>query len=214
MFPQKNSKISARKTKNRSHRICQGDIFKNIEIIEDVVTSGAKVFVSRISFPYVICLNQECDLENDFNESIRDVGGGASKDNKLLHLAIAPAFNFEHYLAGGHWGKIFLASNTSKRDDTKIKLLTDNEIPRYHYLRFPDKDMPELIVDFKHFFTISRDVLYKNMDKRLCSLDDLFKEKLSQRFSNFISRIGLPEEIEDVIENQKTPSKPDGFAAP
>jgi hypothetical protein len=71
----------------------------------------------------------------------------------------------------------------------------DNEIPRYHYLNFSENDMPELIVDFKHFFTINRDLLYKNIDSKLCSLDDLFKEKLSQRFSQFISRIGLPEKM-------------------
>ena len=71
----------------------------------------------------------------------------------------------------------------------------DNEIPRFHYLKFAENNMPELIVDFKHFFTINREVIYQNIDKRLCSLDNLFKEKLSQRFSNFISRIGLPEEV-------------------
>ena len=69
----------------------------------------------------------------------------------------------------------------------------DNEIPRYHYLKFPDLDMPELIIDFKHFFTINKNVLYKQIKKRLCSLDDLFKEKINQRFSYYVSRIGLPE---------------------
>ena len=53
--------------------------------------------------------------------------------------------------------------------------------------------MPELIIDFKHFFTINRNKLYDQLDKRLCSLDTLFKEKVNQRFSNYVSRIGLPE---------------------
>ena len=76
-----------------------------------------------------------------------------------------------------------------------IRKVMDNEIPRFHYLKFPDNDIPELIIDFKHFFTVSRSVIYSQIYKRLCSLDDLFREKINQRFSYFISRIGLPEHI-------------------
>lgn len=181
-------KISARKTNRNNPRICQGDIFTDIEIIESFNVKGTQIQLDKISFPYVICLNQECDLENDFNCH-------SNKDNKLLHIAIAPAFNFEDFLSGSHWAGIFDVNSTAKRADTKTKLIMDNEIPRFHYLNFSETNMPELIVDFKHFFTINRNVLYSKLDKRLCSLDDLFKEKLSQRFSNFISRIGLPEEV-------------------
>lgn len=187
--PQK-LKISARKSKIIQKRICQGDIFSNIEVIENIEVKGSKIIVDKISFPYIICLNQECDLESDFKTDPNYL-----KDSRLIHLAIAPAFNFEQFLIGGHWGEIFQTSQSSKRSDTKTKLILDNEIPRFHYLKFPDIDMPELIVDFKHFFTVNRAFLYSNLDKRVCSIDDLFKEKMSQRFSNFISRIGLPEDI-------------------
>jgi hypothetical protein len=168
-------------------RICQGDIFTNIEIIENINVIGSKIVLDKVIFPYIVCLNQECDLEQDFNSV-------PTKDTRLLHLAIAPAFNFEDFLSGSHWGGIFTVGSSCKRSDTKTKIIIDNEIPRYHYLKFPDTDMPELIVDFKHFFTINREFLYTKMENRLCSLDDLFREKISQRFSNFLSRIGLPEE--------------------
>lgn len=191
MSSQRILKISARKTKKIEDRICQGDIFKDIEIIENFRVEGSKVAVDKISFPYVVCLNQECDLERDFENQMNH-----KKDNSLLHLAIAPVFNFDQFLNGTHWGDIFINNKTSKRKDTKIKLIMDNEMPRFHYLNFPDSDsMPELIIDFKHFFTINRNMLYSKIDSRVCSLDDLFKERLSQRFSNFISRIGLPVEV-------------------
>ena len=180
-------KISAKKANKTNSRICQGDIFTEIEVIENFQVKRSQIILNKISFPYVVCINQECDLENDFKSS-------DNKDNKLLHIAIAPAFNFEDFLSGTHWARIFETNATSKRKDTKSKLIMDNEIPRFHYLNFNEPQMPELIIDFKHFFTINRDVLYGQLDKRLCSLDDLFKEKLSQRFSNFVSRIGLPEE--------------------
>jgi hypothetical protein len=181
-------KISAKKSKTQTKRICQGDIFCNIDIIENFNVIKNKVYLDKISFPYIVCLNQECDLESDFNLT-------SNKDSKLLHLAIAPAFNFEEFLTGNHWGDIFENSKGGKRKDTKINLIIDNEIPRYHYLNFSSKDkMPELIIDFKHFFSINKDFLYSKIDQRICSIDDLYKEKISQRFSHFISRIGLPEE--------------------
>lgn len=190
-------KISARVPKKTPERISQGDIFSNIEIIEKIEVKGNKLIVNKISFPYVVCLNQECDLENDFKET-------QNRDRKLLHLAIAPAFNFEQYLSGTHWGCIYEQNQGGKRKDTAIKAIMDNQNPRYHYLKFPEKDKPELIVDFKHFFTINRDSLYEQLNKRLFSLDYLFRENLSQRFCNYVSRIGLPvERIDECNETDK-----------
>jgi hypothetical protein len=181
-------KISARKQTKPLPRITQGHIFQNIEIIENITVDKSIVKVDRVQFPFVVCLNQECDLENDFNQRTDSI----PKDNSLLHLAIAPAFIFDQYLTGNHWGAIFQQKPGQRRKDTIVKNIMDNEIPRFHYLKFPDADMPELIIDFKHFFTINRDYIYQQMDKRLCSIEDLFKEKISQRFSYYISRIGLP----------------------
>ncbi|GJQ59739.1 MAG: hypothetical protein D8M57_13005 [Candidatus Scalindua sp. AMX11] len=169
-------------------RVSQGDIFQDIEILENIDVEKSIIRVQKILFPFVVCLNQECDLEKDYknNESMLC-------NNNLLHIAIAPAFIFDQYLTGTHWGSIFSCNKPQKRKDTIIRNIMDNEIPRYHYLKFSELDMPELIIDFKHFFTVNRNKLYNQLDSRLCSLDDLFKEKINQRFSNYVSRIGLPE---------------------
>jgi hypothetical protein len=183
-------KISARKAKVNPSRVSQGDIFQDIEILESFTVEKSKILVDKIIFPFVVCLNQECDLEADHTNK-----ESMLCDNNLLHIAIAPAFIFEQYLNGTHWGAIFTTNDPQKRKSTTIKKIMDNEIPRYHYLKFPDFEMPELIIDFKHFFTINRNMLYSQIGNRLCSLDNLFKEKISQRFSYYISRIGLPEHI-------------------
>ena len=181
-------KISARKTKTTKKRIAQGDIFEDIEVIESIEVIKSIVKVKKIEFPFVVCLNQECDLEKDFKNK-----GQTLCNNNLLHIGIAPAFIYEQFLNGSHWGEIFDSSSSQKDGDTIIKKIKDNEIPRYHYLKFSDANMPELVIDFKHFFTINRDFLYSQLGKRMCSMDDLFKEKINQRFSYYISRIGLPE---------------------
>jgi hypothetical protein len=181
-------KISAKRITRTLERLSQGDIFQDLEIIEHLDVKKSIITVKKISFPFTVCLNQECDLETDFINNYHK-----KSDNNLLHISIAPAFLFEQFLNGAHWGGIFNPNNPQKRKDTTIKKIIDNEIPRYHYLKFPDPDIPELIIDFKHFFSINRDEIYNQLDKRLCSLDDLFREKINQRFSYYISRIGLPE---------------------
>lgn len=196
MSSQEILKITARVPQITPERIAQGDIFSNIEIIEDIEVKGNKLIVNKIRFPYVVCLNQECDLENDYNAALND----QKKDCRLLHLAIAPAFNFEQFLSGNHWGGIYDPNNGINRNKTNGKAIIDNQNPRFHYIKFPEVDKPELIIDFKHFFTINRNLLYSNLNKRIYSLDGLFRENLSQRFCNYVSRIGLP-----VIQiNEKT----------
>ena len=197
MNSQKELKISARVPKKAPERISQGDIFSDIEIIEKIEVIGNKLIINKISFPYVVCLNQECDLENDYNSVLKN----ENKDCQLMHLAIAPAFNFEQFLTGKHWGDIYNPNEGIKRSKSNGKAIIDNQNPRYHYLKFLEDDKPELIVDFKHFFTVNRNFLYEQLSKRLYSLDDLFRESLSQRFCNYVSRIGLPTEI--VNENKE-----------
>ena len=53
--------------------------------------------------------------------------------------------------------------------------------------------IPDLVLDFKHYYAISRDVLYENFgDYCIGSINELFREALSQRFAYYLSRIGLP----------------------
>jgi len=92
----------------------------------------------------------------------------------------------------------------SYRDLKRWKQILNNNHSRYHYLKEDkDKGIPELIIDFKHYYTIHIEVLYNSEDKYLCSLDDLYKEDLSQRFASYLSRIGLPIRKEDSTINSR-----------
>lgn len=183
--------VSARVKTQQSERIAQCDIFENIEIIESVTVDDNKLHINRINFPYVICLNQDCDLESDYRDKNE---GQHCKDCQLLHLIVAPVFLFEEFLDGVHWETIFSAVRKQKRTDTSIRKIMNNEDPRFHFLHFPEGDrLPEMIIDFKHFFTINTEELYKMVSNRLCCMDELYREKISQRFAYYISRIGLPE---------------------
>lgn len=167
-------------------RIMQGDIFHNIDIIEDVIIkSDGAIQLKKITFPLVICLNQDCDLHTDF------IHRTENKSGSLLHLIVAPLFEISSFREGKNWGDLM---NVGDRiNSERIRYIKGNNDPRYHYVVFPEKDMPELIIDFKYFFTINRDALYNRLDHKVCSVDDLFRELINQRFCDYLSRIGLPE---------------------
>lgn len=186
--------ITARVKKNQDNRISQCDIFKDIEIIEEIdFNKKDEINVHKIHFPLVIVLNQDCDLCRCYEN--RNSDNNRNKNNGLIHIIVAPVFILDSFIEGMHWGKIFDNAEPIKRSKTPFKYLTDNQDDRFHCLSFASEDhLPDMVIDFKHFFTLSANTMYSMLEKgnRLCSIDDLFKEKISQRFANYISRIGLP----------------------
>jgi hypothetical protein len=137
----------------------------------------------------VIILNQDCDLNSDNRNKIDAV----NKNTTLLHVMVAPVFIFDKFIEGTHWNELFNNEKKQKKSDTAVRKIMNNEDPRYHYMHFlPSTGLPDLIIDFKHFFTVSTTYLYEKKDRRICSIDELFREKITQRFAYYISRIGLP----------------------
>ena len=172
--------------KIESGRIMQGDIFHHIDIIEDVmVKANGSIQLKKITFPLVICLNQDCDLHTDY------IHREENKSGSLLHLIVAPLFEITSFRDGKNWGELMNVGDHINSE--RMNCIKNNNDPRYHYVVFPDKEMPELIIDFKYFFTVNRDALYNRLDHKVCSVDDLFRELINQRFCDYLSRIGLPE---------------------
>jgi hypothetical protein len=85
--------------------------------------------------------------------------------------------------------------NISADSKTKQKLLLDNQLPRYHYLAFPaDSDIPNSVIDFKHYFTVNADFLIRaRQSQPVWKVAELHREAISHRFASFLSRIGLPD---------------------
>src|SRR5262249_27344924 len=75
------------------------------------------------------------------------------------------------------------------------EFLVKNERPRYHYLEFPnDIQIVSSVIDFKHYFSVNVKYLKKiKKTNFVCCVSDLYREDISQRFTSFLARIGLPE---------------------
>lgn len=175
--------------RSRRTRISQGDVFRDVECIEHAVEKRGIIEVSKIVFPLVIVLTQDCDLAQDSANRGKD-----TQSTKLLSVLVAPLYNAEHVFQGEHLADIGIKMAPITKSATPGKTLMQNERPRYHYIDFP-KEIPLVasVADFKHYFSVHVSYL-ENVRKKnfVCRLSDLFREDVSQRFASYLARIGLP----------------------
>ena len=176
-------------------RAQQGDIFSDIPFLESATEEAGEISVARIFFPWVVILSQECDLEQDMK--CRSLGDESeSHDKYLLTVLVAPLYVAEHVFAGSHWELLGRKMQRIKDSRTRMNLIIQNEIPRYHYLECGgDSQLASSVVDFKHYFAVSTETMdrWRKQGHYVCSLRPFFRERITQRFADFLSRIGLPE---------------------
>lgn len=178
---------------NRLRRISQGDVFREVECIEYVAERRGELEVSKLVFPLVVVLTQDCDLEQDARYQTGE-GIPSTDDKKLFSALVVPLYNAEHVYQGQHLIDLGLTMSQVPHKGMTGSNLKQNERPRYHYLSFPD-DVPIVpsIADFKHYFSANLAYLQKLRLKHfVCRLSELYREDLSQRFAAYLARIGLP----------------------
>lgn len=173
-------------------RIRQGDVIRDVVYFEHMVENEGDLTISMITFPSVVVLTQDCDLEQDFNYRNEEHN---SKDKLLISVLVAPLYNSDHVFNGEHLSEIGITSASFNKIKTEGKQIFQNKNPRYHYLEFPESvQLVPSIVDFKHYFSIPVSSLLEEKKKSyVCTFSELNRADLSQRFASFLSRIGLPE---------------------
>lgn len=171
-------------------RLCQGDILRNVVHIESVAHQGDYIEVTKTTFPRAIVLTQDCDLEQDFKKRILH-----PPKPTLVSVLVAPLYVAEHVFVGEHLALLDMPMPKIEKASSPGKMLMQNETPRYYYLAFSKASrLPPLIIDFKHYFSVSVDYLRTLKPENFeCRVNELFRESISLRFANYLSRIGLPE---------------------
>jgi len=171
-------------------RLCQGDILRDVSNFEAFREFEGIVEIQSVLFPNVIVLTQDCDLEQDFG--FRSIAR-ETQDKFLISVLVAPIYNAQHLLVGEHLSELGMKFQKIQ-SMTKQDLLVRNQLPRYHYLEFPNGiPIVDSVIDFKHYFSV--EVAYLQELKKtnfVCKVSELFREDISHRFASFLSRIGLP----------------------
>ncbi|HBD93577.1 MAG TPA: hypothetical protein DC057_05345 [Spirochaetia bacterium] len=178
--------------KSKSTRINQGDIFKNIPFIEKYFENDGKFELGIIDFPHIYILTQDCDLEQNSNERIKNSSGESSKlDKYLISILVAPIYNVQHVFDGNHLE--FLGITSERHNSSQREKIKQNQNQRYHYIELSDNlNLSPLVIDFKHYFSITLDTLEEKLENRECQVEAIYRESISQRFAFYLSRIGLP----------------------
>ncbi len=174
-------------------RVCQGDIYRDIMFhYSEYNSTKLQIEAKKRKIPYLVVLSQDCDLEEDYNCRSED-----KKTTQIIEsLLVCPAFQSEKFKEGTYLKNFDVNRGPIEEKDFDKKYKSNNHQYRFHYLEKGGGDfqIPSLVLDFKWFYTIPRNFFYiVYLDKHyLGTLDELFRESLSVRFANYLSRIGLP----------------------
>lgn len=180
----------------KESRSCQGDIYQDIEFIEYISEKRGVLEVSKIVFPYVVVLTQDCELQQDYNFRKTFPSDKAIKNKLLLSVLVAPLYNAEHVFNGEHLSEILdIQLPQIPKGRTIGTNIVKNETPRYHYVEFPESvPIVNSIVDFKHYFSVNVEYLRKiKKTNYICKMSEIYRSDISLRFANYLSRIGLPD---------------------
>jgi hypothetical protein len=141
--------------------------------------------VETIPHPYAVVVNQDCDLLQDYNA--RNGGKGTEINSVLLYIA-EPTESKRAQIDGDIWRRVLSNSND-----------------RYHLLSkspascdLSDAELPSLIIDFKGFFTLPPDEVYRQCAAgeatRRTRLEMPYREHLQCRAAFYFQRVMLPEQ--------------------
>jgi len=134
-----------------------------------------------------------CTKNLHFSDFVR-ANSEKNQNGYLLNVLICPAYLTETFKVGEQLIELDLKMNPFNAKD--IKKIEAGLLERSHFLQEdPKLGIPSLVIDFKHYFTIDTKRLYSHDSSNvyLASLTTPYRERLSQRFCNYLSRIGLPD---------------------
>jgi len=163
--------------------ITQGAILKDF-IIFSMNEDGA---IKEIKLPYCVIISQACDIKQSSN-------GNAF----LPNIMILPLYILEVFKEGNHLKKCGyedVGQRIFKEGRESEKLKGNEEFPRYFFLSKEEGLLEhDVVADFKHYYTIPKSLVINQFSVQyVATINYLHRELLSQRFCNYLGRIGLPE---------------------
>lgn len=189
-----------RYVKHELRRLSQGDILRDIELVEWGTVVGAEpdqqITLTRRRLPYAVVLSQECDLYQDMQN--RTDPSRPTQDKYLQSVLLGPAYVAQSVREGTHLQPL----KCELLNRNRWNAVQQNSDPRYHFLPAAESlQVPDLVLDFKHFITAPSGILFDlKKDAYLASLGQLFRDSVSQRFAHFLARIALPDPEEERLE--------------
>jgi len=194
-----------------------GDIYRDVEFLEWTAESEdhSTIRSSTLVFPLAMVLGQECDLAGDSALRAKVLPSGRKRPKKangfMWTTLMLPLYNASQFFdlsnscLSGVFDDVYLGTAT---EPTSVSLemnhppgrdlVQTNQDARYQFLCFPSSSgIPDCVIDFKHYFALRTSYLIDHRAKQcLATLGTLYREQVLQRFTFYLSRIGLPDKLE------------------
>jgi hypothetical protein len=126
-------KSEDRYRKHELPRFCQGDILRDIEVIEwasVLDTEPKQIALQKRRLPYAVVLSQECDLHQD--QQNRSNLAKPTQDKYLHSVLLGPAYAAQEVRQGTHLNMLEVKCELWGKD--RWKSLSQNNNDRYHFL--------------------------------------------------------------------------------
>lgn len=185
----------------RGIRPCQGGVYRDVKAVIATGSGPGEAAIQEWTYPYAVVMSQECDLESDDRSRASgsparsgQLAANGSQDKLVPAILLCPGYQAAWFWVGTHLKGIGWTMEEHGRKQRHI--IKQNSHPRYHYLAsWSPLQVPELVVDFKHFFTLPTAMLresYGTGEHYIACLGCLYREDISHRFAAYLARIGLP----------------------
>ena len=177
--------------------IQQTAILRDVHLPEVHFRAGEQVEASLTPYPWLVVLNQDCDLQFDrlarLRRPLRDGGVPVKKDKLLRSILLCPAFLADHVLAGTY------IEDATEWNASEKKTLQQNRHERYHVLPAEGPIAEPLMLDFKLVVAVHPEYLQQWVEENpqgvLAVLCPPYRDRLMQRFVNHFGRIAEPDEV-------------------
>lgn len=162
-------------------RLRQGEILAGLfQVRQTLATIGAvNAQIEEIVHPFAIVLTQDCDLEQGFEGKLGRVAFCEAVPTTELKSKLPPGKDI--------WKRVI--QNKDERYQCVESVPAEQDLAR--------QGIPSLGCDFKTFFTVPADEVYRRIElqqiSRRSRLVTPFAEHLLHRFCHFQARIPLPE---------------------
>lgn len=170
---------------------------RDVELPEVALAQDGVLASLLTTFPWVVVLNQECDLQFDHlarnGLPLKAGRPPVSGDKRLRSILLCPAFEADNVLAGTY------VEGASRWSSKASDILLKNRDDRYHVLQ-PEPPLLDrrLALDFKLIVAVTPSYLEQwlaaHLESSVAALEPPFRDRLMQRFVNYLGRIPEPDE--------------------
>ena len=160
-------------------KITQGGILKD-PVIYSINTD---LQPQEITLQYATIISQACDIQQSELDN-----------NYLPNIMVLPMYILDVFKSGEHLQNCGYQVKQRTFGTGEIpKLIKNSEFSRYHFLPKGEHLLHDVVIDFKHYYTLPKNLIINQYQGRyIATIDYLYRELLSQRFCNYLGRIGLP----------------------